>query len=82
MIGEYFEYFVNVMADVIPGDSPYQKLLIAAYRVKADTEQHAADAAIAKTIESNRAIDTMTIKQTAVYPVDEMPLLTYRPKGA
>ena len=76
------KYFVNVIADVIPGDSPYQQTTIAAYHVQADTERHAADAAIAELIQNNRAIDTMTIKHTAVYPVDEMPLLVYHPKEA
>ncbi|MBR3503740.1 MAG: hypothetical protein IKO07_05785 [Clostridia bacterium] len=73
------EYFVNVIADVIPGDSPYQQTVVAAYRVRADAEKHAADVAVAEMIKSNRPIDTMTIKQSAVYPVDEMPLLTYHP---
>lgn len=71
------EYFVNVFADVIPGDSPYQKTLVAAYHVQADTDKHAADVAVAEVIKGNRPIDTMTIKYSAVYPVDEMPLLTY-----
>lgn len=73
------KYFVNVIADVIPGDSPYQQTVVAAYHVQADTEKHAADVAVVEMIKSNRPIDTMTIKQSSVYPVDEMPLLAYHP---
>ena len=72
-------YFVNVIADIIPGDSPYHQTTVAAYRVQADTDKHAIDVAVAEMIKSNRPIDTMTIRKSAAYPVDEMPILTYRP---
>ena len=69
------DYFVNVFADVIPGDSPYQKTIVAAYRVQADSEQKAAERAKQELIKTNRPIDTMKIKAYAVYLAELMPVL-------
>lgn len=69
------DYIVNVIADVIPGDSPYQQYHFSTHRVKADTERQAANRAVREVAKENRPIDTMTIKRTTVIPLDDMPVL-------
>lgn len=69
------DYIVNVIAEVIPGDSPYQQYHFSTHRVKADTERQAANRAVREVAKENRPIDTMTIKRTTVIPLDDMPVL-------
>lgn len=70
-----FDYIVNVIAEVIPGDSPFRQTHFSTHRVKAHTTQQAVNRAVREVAKENRPIDTMVIKQSMVILLDEMPVL-------
>lgn len=69
------DYIVNIIAEVIPGDSPYRQTHFSTHRVMADSAQQAANRAVREVSKENRPIDTMIIKKSLVIPLDEMPVL-------
>ena len=70
------DYIVNIIADVIPGDRPWQhETHFFTHRVKAETEEQAANRAMREIAKDNRPIDTMTIKTQAVIRLEDMPVL-------
>lgn len=69
------DFIVNVIAELIPGDSPFRQYHISTHRVKAETEEQAANRAVREIAKENRPIDTMTIERIVAIPLDDMPVL-------
>ena len=74
--GAIIEYLVLISVEIIRGDDiPTPRFEIIPFRVFAETGDEAIERAKQEVAQTNRAIDTLIIKEMAATPWDNMPML-------